>query len=420
MNFSPANLLLELGQVIIVLKNIFQKAGKFLIITSYWLLLCGIDRSPKQSNFGLKDLQTKNMLQAMPHPSEIPLSFYLLATAFIASVVSAILLVRFLHKKKIKEGLEQITEDRVQLSVDSQFEARQVEVEDRDFLKKICNTKDPEVLLPVIMSAKVFEKTVEDYKKSPNFSKSDLEKIFLLRKSLQFTFKNTDAEFIRTQMLEPGTHLECAIHHKGKNVVFTTSILDSTEEQLLIKPPRVNKRPANMKQFSELFCNIRRGKDADYEFKFKIIGQLARDLNAVVLSHTSNIKKLQIRISERLPMDLEMDFLLVTAANYEMIQDFEVGNQPQHALSGIIKDMSAGGIKVQIGELPTQGINKGDVFLFHLPYASLRGNLAATVLVVASRGGRNEIHLAFRDIDMLTHMKLNQYMHRRKVNMEAA
>ena len=182
----------------------------------------------------------------------------------------------------------------------------------------------------------------------------------------------------------------------------------------MIKPPRVNKRPANMKQFSELFCNIRRGKDADYEFKFKIIGQLTKDLNAVILSHTRNIKKLQIRISERLPMDLEIDFLLVTAVNYEMMQGFDVGNLEQHALSGIIKDMSAGGIKVQIGELPPRGINKGDVFLFHLPNASLRGNLAVTVLDVLSRRGRNEIHFAFRDTDLLTHMKLNQYLHRKK------
>ena len=402
------------------LRNIFQKAGIFLSITSGWLLLCGIDRSPKQANFGLKDLQAKNMLQSMPPLSEIPLSFYLILSAFIASVVSVILLVRFLHKKKIRERLEKIAENQAQLSVDSVFEGRQVDDEERKFIKQMCNSKDPVILLPVIMSAKVFEKTAEDYKKSSKFSKSDLEKIFLLRKSLQFTFKNTGVEFNCSQMLEPGTHLECVIHHKGKNVVFTTSILDSTENQLLIKPPRVNKRPANMKQFSELFCNLRREKDADYEFKFKIIGQLSKDLNAVILSHTRNIKKLQIRISERLPMDLEMDFLLVTAVNYEMMQGFDVGNLQQYALSGIIKDMSAGGIKVQIGELPTQGIKKGDVFLFHLPNASLRGNLAATVLDVLSSRGSNEIHFAFRETDMLTHMKLNQYLHRKKVNMEAA
>ncbi|MBT4014527.1 MAG: hypothetical protein HOF14_01250, partial [Deltaproteobacteria bacterium] len=173
------------------LRNIFQKAGIFLSITSGWLLLCGIDRSPKQANFGLKDLQAKNMLQSMPPLSEIPLSFYLILSAFIASVVSVILLVRFLHKKKIRERLEKIAENQAQLSVDSVFEGRQVDDEERTFIKQMCNSKDPVILLPVIMSAKVFEKTAEDYKKSSKFSKSDLEKIFLLRKSLQFTFKNT-------------------------------------------------------------------------------------------------------------------------------------------------------------------------------------------------------------------------------------
>ena len=121
------------------------------------------------------------MLQSMPPLSEIPLSFYLLASAFFASGVSAILLIRFLHKKKIREGLEKIAEDQAQLSVDSEFESRQVDDEDRDFIKIMCNSKDPVTLLPVIMSTKVFEKTAEDYKKSSKFSKSDLEKIFLLR-----------------------------------------------------------------------------------------------------------------------------------------------------------------------------------------------------------------------------------------------
>ena len=82
--------------------------------------------------------------------------------------------------------------------------------------------------------------------------------------------------------------------------------------------------------------------------------------------------------------------------------------------------MRAGGIKVQLGELPEQGINNDDVFFFYLPYSSMRKKLAAAVLDVVSRGGLNDIHLKFRDVDMLTRMKLNQYLHRRKISMEAA
>lgn len=181
-----------------------------------WLLLCGISRSPKESKFVLQDLQATNMLQTMPPLSEIPLSFYLLAAAFVGSIAGGIFLVRYLHKRKIREDLEQIAEDQAQLSVDSEFEARQVDDEDRDFLTELCGTRDPAELLPVIMSAEIFEQTVADYKNSVNFSKGDLNKIFLLRKSLQFSFKNTDAGFSCTQMLEAGTQLEFQIRHKQK------------------------------------------------------------------------------------------------------------------------------------------------------------------------------------------------------------
>jgi hypothetical protein len=208
-------------------------------------------------------------------------------------------------------GKNSLSSSSTWLALGSEFEARQVEEEEREFFPKLCNTSDAIELLPVIMSSEKFEKIVEDYKKSDRFSKLDLARIFLLRRSLQFTFKNTAVGFSCSQMIEGGTHLECQIHHKGKNVVFTTSVLDSNETQLLIKPPTVKRRPANMKQFFELYCNIRRGEDADYEFKFKIIGQLAKDLNAVILRHTNNIHRLHIRVSERLPMDLEMDFQLL-------------------------------------------------------------------------------------------------------------
>ena len=141
-----------------------------------WLLLCGISRSPKEAKFGLQDLQSSNLLQSMPPLSEIPLSFYLSAAAFVGSVAGGIFLVRYLNKKKIREDLEQIAEDQAQLSVDSEFEARQVDDEERDFLIELCGTSDPAKLLPVIMSAEIFEQTVADYKNSVNFSKAENKK----------------------------------------------------------------------------------------------------------------------------------------------------------------------------------------------------------------------------------------------------
>jgi hypothetical protein len=402
------------------LRKYLHKVSLSAGIMTAWLFLCGIDRSPKDAKFGLQDLQSSNLLQSMPPLSEIPLSFYLSAAALVGSVVGGIFLVRYLQKKKINEDLEKIAEDQAQLAVDSEFESRQVDDEDRDFLIELCGTSEPAELLPVIMFVEKYEQKVADYKKSTKISKADLNKIFMLRKSLQFSFKNTDVNFSSTQMIEVGTQLEFQIRHEQKKIVFTSTIIDSNETQLLIKPPTVKRRPANIRQFKELYCNIRRGNDADYEFKFKIIGQLKTDLNAVKLKHTNKIRKLQIRISERLPMELEIDFQLLSSEQFEMEKKFDLGRLQHHKLSGIIKDLSAGGLKVQLDELPPQGINKSDVFLFHLPYASLRKNLAASVLDVIPSNGQIDVHFVFRDIDLLTHMKLNQYLHRRKLSMEAA
>ena len=143
-------------------------------------------------------------------------------------------------------------------------------------------------------------------------------------------------------------------------------------------------------------------------------------MNAVILEHTSNIRRLHIRTSERLQLDLEIEFEMVTARQFEMDQQLDLGKGDYVKLSGIIKDMSAGGIKVQLKELPSDGIKREDVFLFHLPYASLRKKLAVSVLDVVAHEGLSDIHCEFRDVDVLTRMKINQYLHRRKLIMEAA
>jgi len=404
----------------ILLLNLLQKFLKIISICALWWLFSGIDRSPVEMNFTLKDLETRNMAQSMPPLSEIPLSFYFLAFSFLGTVIGGFFIIRYLHKKKIEDGLYKLAKDQAQLVVDSEFEARNLEDEDREFFLKLTDTKDPAKHVPIIMSSQKFEDAVILYKHSNKFKDSDLEKIFMLRKGLQFTFKNTKAKFICTQMLEPGTHLECQILHKDKNVVFMSNVLDSNETELLLKPPKVKNRPANMKQFTELNCRIRRENDADYEFKLKIIGQLVRDLNAVILEQTSKIRSLHIRNSERLKLDLKMEFEMVSARQFEMDRHEVLGKANYVKLFGTIKDMSAGGIKVQLEELPSNGINREDIFIFHLPYASLRKKLTVSVLEVFSNEKLSNIHCKFRDVDMLTHMKLNQYLHRRKLRMEAA
>ena len=204
------------------------------------------------------------------------------------------------------------------------------------------------------------------------------------------------------------------------DIVFISSILDSNETQILIKPPTVKRRPANLKQFPELYCIVRRGNEAEYEFKFNIIGQLVTDLNAVILRHTKNIRKLKIRISERIPMEIGMNFHFLNSEQYELSQKADKTHFKAKELFGKIKDMSSGGIKVVFDKLSPESIKKGDVLLFHLPFASLKGNLAVSAVNVVALKGKSNIHMKFKDVDMLTHIKLNQYLYRKKSINQAA
>ena len=384
-----------------------------------WILFCGIDRKGSKPNFSVTDLETTNLLQSMPPPSTWPLSFWLALFVLVFGTAGGIYGIRYLREKQAQEELDAIVDEQALLGLETELENKRVEEEGRDFLEEMCGTSDPVDLLPIVKSNEEFEQKVEEYKTSDRFREQGLQQIYDLRKNLEFTFRNPEFPFLRTQMIEKGTRLECYLRHKNRNVVFMTSVLDSNETDLFIKPPTVKRRPANLKQFPDLHCRIRRENDADYEFSLKIVDQMIDEMNAVVLRHTTHIRKMEIRESERVPMDMEMEFQLVTEAQYDLEQKFEAEKQDRETLSATIKDMSAGGMKLQMVQMPAQGINKGDVLVFHLPYASLRRNLAASVMNILPRGGLYDMHLKFRDNDTITRMKINQYLHRLTKSMEA-
>jgi len=381
-----------------------------------WFLLCGIDRSNKPS-FSTTDLETSNLFQAMPPPSTWPISFWIALFFLVFGSIGGFYGVRYLREKQAQEELDAIVDEQAQMGLETEYENKKIDEETREFVTELCGTVDPVDILPLISSSELFEQTVIDFKESDRFEEEAYPKIFELRKSLEFTFKNLDWPFLNTQMLEKGMKLECEIRHKSRNVVFMTSILDANESHLYIKPPSVKKRPANLKQFPSIHCRLRRANDADYEFDLEIVDQLIDEMNAVILKQTSEIRKMTIRESERVPMDMEMNFQLVSDAQYDLEHKFEAEEQERDMVTATIKDMSGGGMKLQMKDL--QGLNKDDVLIFHLSRSSLRRDLAASVMNIVPRGGLYDLHLKYRDNDTITKMKINQYLHRATKNMEA-
>jgi len=401
------------------MRNLIKKFEN--LITGFWFvilwfLLCGIDRSNKPS-FSTTDLETSNLFQAMPPPSTWPISFWIALFILVFGSIGGFYGVRYLREKQAQEELDAIVDEQAQMGLETEYENKKIDEETREFVTELCGTVDPVDILPVISSSELFEQTVIDFKESDRFEEEAYQKIFELRKSLEFTFKNLDWPFLNTQMLEKGMKLECEIRHKSRNVVFMTSILDANESHLYIKPPSVKKRPANLKQFPSIHCRLRRANDADYEFDLEIVDQLIDEMNAVILKQTSEIRKMTIRESERVPMDMEMNFQLVSDAQYDLEHKFEAEEQERDMVTATIKDMSGGGMKLQMKDL--QGLNKDDVLIFHLSRSSLRRDLAASVMNIVPRGGLYDLHLKYRDNDTITKMKINQYLHRATKNMEA-
>ena len=391
----------------VTMSNSLKLRFRLTLLPLAWLMLCGIDRGPKESNFALGDLQAN-----YEGPSVIPTSFYYLLAFVIAAGVGGFFLLRYIRAKQEQEELDQIVDEQAQLELDTELEARRVSEENREFLRELCDTEDPVELVPVIMSFEEFEKVVEEFKASPRFRAPALAQIFNLRKALGFTIKNSEYAFLCTQMLLNGTKLECQIHSKGKSVAFMTSVLDANETELLIKPPTVKRRPANLKQFPEIACRLRREGDADYDFTLRVLDQITDEMNAVVLEQSKHIRTMRIRQSERISVNIEMDFQLVSEAQYELEKMEEQSRGEHIPITAKVVDMSAGGIKLQISKMPARPIITGDVLVFHLARSSLRQDLAAGVLQVVPRGGLFDLHTTFREMDTLTRIKINQYLDR--------
>jgi c-di-GMP-binding flagellar brake protein YcgR len=402
-----------------IFRSVLERVLQGLALILGWGFLCGIDRGGSNPNFGLSDLESKNMFQSMPPPSAWPLSFWITLFILIVGPVATIYGLRYLKEKQEKAQMEKIADEQAQLGVDTELEDKKVEDTMRKFIAEVVGTDDPIEVLPVVKDPVLFEEKIEAYKATPRCSADKLAKIYALRKSMQFTINYPEIPFIKTQMLIPNIRLECQLEHKNKMVNFMSSVLEVHEDRFLIKPPMVKKRPANLKQFPTVTCKLTREGDADYEFKAPVIDQLLEGSNGVILGHTPEIRKMVIRESERVPMEMTMDFNFIQQAAFEAEQ---VGGAagPRVALSGKVEDMSAGGMMIQIGSMPSPEISTDDVMEFHLARANLRGMMLANVVRVVDKGGLFNLHLRFRNVDQLMRIKLNQYLHRAKKSKQAA
>ncbi|SVD09711.1 uncharacterized protein METZ01_LOCUS362565, partial [marine metagenome] len=108
----------------VTMSNSLKLRFRLTLLPLAWVMLRGIDRAPKESNFALGDLQAN-----YEGPSVIPTSFYFLLAFVIAAGVGGFFLLRYIRAKQEQEELDQIVDEQAQLELDTELEARRVSEE---------------------------------------------------------------------------------------------------------------------------------------------------------------------------------------------------------------------------------------------------------------------------------------------------
>ena len=399
-----------------ILSKIFvQIHRRFLLLISplLWFWLCG--QKSAAGNFELSDLSA-----TYDAPAVIPTSFYVGVAFAITAAVGGFFGLRFYRAKM--EELEQIRIKREQtdMTLHTLYESLKMSEDEVELVHRLGNKREAEEILSMMRSNKLFEEAVNELIEEGSLDAELMAAIHAMRTKLQFNLTNKDCEVINTKMLLPNMRVECSVTAKGRQLAFISLIKEVSERGVRIDPPMIKRRPANLLQFKVIKCRVRRQGDADYEFALRVEEQKTETPGIVWLGHSSDIRKMAIRESERLELNQDALFRRVEASEYEPEMRSVHGSADAYKIKGKIIDMSAGGMKLAITQKLEDPLKNGEILLFHLSGASLRENMAATVLATIPSGKQLNVHLQFRDSNALTRIKLLQFLHRYKKQQAAA
>lgn len=342
-------------------------------------------------------------------------------------LTAALVLFFTIRYKKHQDTLKirKVKDEKAHLRLDVMLSKLNVIPLERKLLETLAgDVTHPDDILPLVESIEEFEEKVENFKKKEDKPDAKvLKSIYNLRHKLGFDILNKRVSFISTQMLTGGIKLECKIPHSKKDILFVSSILNVSENNILLKPPTIRKKPVNLKQYPHLVCRIRREDEADYEFQLPILKQIFGKPNAIVLGHTKDIKKLFIREFERVSVDIFTTFYALTEEKLNALGrrvSATKSDMPLSSVNGNINDISVGGMRATIENLPKkvndegqlQVIESGDIFIFHLQGANLREDLKARVLSISSVEEKHQVHLQFYRTRELERLKIKKFIYR--------
>ncbi|MBF0287475.1 MAG: PilZ domain-containing protein [SAR324 cluster bacterium] len=281
-------------------------------------------------------------------------------------------------------------------------------------LKKISGSSTFRDNYAIIESIRKFEAHVSHFKQTEALAK-ELPQVLNLRHKLGFHYNNSKVPFVCTQMLMMKTTLECSVQVGHKQILFISPVANISEQYFYLKPPTSKRRPVSLEQFPSILCKARR-KDGTYEFKAPLVKQVYGENPLLVLSHTSDVKKIIEREYERIPVKLPTRLYQLSDRHLhlnrrELHQLKEDRQFP--SLGGIITNISQGGMHF-ITSSPQGTFWEQDIVMFEIPGISARDELQAQILSITSEQGRHRLHLQFFHLTDLEHLKLHKLILRLK------
>lgn len=378
-----------------------------------WFWLCG--QKSQSGNFQLSDLEAN-----YSGPAVVPTSFYVMVFFAVSAAVGGFFGLRYYRTRQEQMEQLRISRDKIERTLSTLYESLKMAEDEVELVRRLGHNREADDILSLMRSNKLFEDAVEELHQNEELDEETLAGIQAMRQKLQFTVSNRDCEVVTTKMFLSNMRVECQVTAKGKQLGFISLIKEVSERGVRIDPPMIKRKPANLRQFKVIRCRVRRNGDADYEFTLPVIEQKTETPSVVWLGHSRDIRKMAIRESERLDMNQKAKFRRMDPADYDVRERLHRLEPSAYKLEGTILDMSAGGIKLSIGQKLDEPLKQGDILLFHLPGASLREDLAATVLATIPRGKQMDVHMKFQDSNPLTRIKLLQFLHRVKKQRSAA
>ena len=245
---------------------------------SLWFFFSG------QQNFEVSDLAPKTQ------QVEVPLDWIIGAGVFIVLLIIILIFQIQLKRKSEVKMRRKYSLDHDERQLNSMIGSGPNAFELRKLIETVLGTKDSIEIMNFSRSLVDFDKRSEEYLELENNSDEAQKALSQTRKLLNVSLNNSNIPFTSSKLLPIGQALRCQVQLGEGKLKFDSTVLAQSESKLLIKTPQLGENPVEIKDATEISCQIERHKDGIYEFRLPFLAQKQGKQNVLVMRHSFDIK----------------------------------------------------------------------------------------------------------------------------------